>query len=53
MLAVLTEWPEFAEMDLAKVADLIGTKAVVDGRNLLDGPALKALGFAYDGIGRA
>ena len=53
VLAVLTEWPEFAEMDLAKVADLIGTKAVVDGRNLLDGPALKALGFAYDGIGRS
>ena len=53
VLAVLTEWPEFAEMDLAKVADLIGTKAVVDGRNLLDGEALKALGFAYDGIGRS
>lgn len=53
VLAVLTEWPEFAEMDLAKVADLIGTKAVVDGRNLLDGPALKDLGFAYDGIGRS
>ena len=53
VLAVLTEWPEFAEMDLAKVGDLIGTRAVVDGRNLLDGEALKALGFAYDGIGRS
>ncbi|HEV7720655.1 MAG TPA: UDP-glucose/GDP-mannose dehydrogenase family protein [Iamia sp.] len=53
VLAVLTEWPEFAEMDMDKVADLIGTKAVVDGRNLLDGRGLKALGFAYDGIGRS
>ncbi|QYG92447.1 UDP-glucose/GDP-mannose dehydrogenase family protein [Iamia sp. SCSIO 61187] len=52
VLAVLTEWPEFAELDFAKVGDLIGTKAVVDGRNLLDGAALKAAGFAYDGIGR-
>jgi UDPglucose 6-dehydrogenase len=53
VLAVLTEWPEFTEMDLTKVADLIGTRAVVDGRNLLDGAALKDLGFAYDGIGRS
>ncbi len=53
VLVVLTEWPDFAEADFAKVADLIGTPAVVDGRNLLDGEALKALGFAYDGIGRS
>jgi hypothetical protein len=31
----------------------MGTRAVVDGRNLLDGDALKELGFAYDGIGRS
>ncbi len=53
VLAVLTEWPEFTELDMAKVGDLIGHKAVVDGRNLLDGAVLKELGFAYDGIGRS
>jgi UDPglucose 6-dehydrogenase len=53
VLAVLTEWPEFAELDMAKVAEKIGSRAVVDGRNMLDGGALKELGFAYDGIGRA
>jgi UDPglucose 6-dehydrogenase len=26
---------------------------LVDGRNLLDPAALRALGFAYEGVGRA
>jgi UDPglucose 6-dehydrogenase len=53
VLAVLTEWPEFREADFARVAEAIGSRQVVDGRNLLDGGALKDLGFAYDGIGRS
>lgn len=53
VLAVLTEWPEFTEVDLARVAELIGTKAVVDARNLLDRRTVKGLGFAYEGIGRS
>jgi UDPglucose 6-dehydrogenase len=53
VLAVLTEWPEFKELNFQKVAEVIGAKNVVDGRNLLDRDAIKALGFAYDGIGRS
>lgn len=53
VLAVLTEWPEFTELSFAKVAEVIGEKNVVDARNLLDRDAIKALGFAYDGIGRS
>ena len=53
VLAVLTEWPEFKELDFARVAEVIGAKNVVDARNLLDRDAIKALGFAYDGIGRS
>ena len=53
VLAVLTEWPEFKELDFARVAEVIGDKNVVDARNLLDRDAIKALGFAYDGIGRS
>ena len=53
VLAVLTEWPEFAEADLERVAELIANKAVVDARNLLDRRTIKDLGFAYEGIGRS
>ena len=53
VLAVLTEWPEFAELDLARVGEAIGSRNVVDARNLLDRDAVKQLGFAYDGIGRS
>lgn len=53
VLAVLTEWPDFKDLSFEKVGELIGTKAVVDARNLLDREAVKALGFAYDGIGRS
>ncbi|MFN8016810.1 MAG: UDP-glucose/GDP-mannose dehydrogenase family protein [Acidimicrobiales bacterium] len=53
VLAVLTEWPDFREVDFARVAEVIGQRNIVDARNLLDRDALKALGFSYDGIGRS
>ena len=53
VLAVLTEWPDFRELDFARVAESIGGRHVVDARNLLDREAIKALGFSYDGIGRS
>jgi UDPglucose 6-dehydrogenase len=52
VLAVLTEWDEFKWLDLDKVADAMASRAVVDGRNLLDRPALVRRGFAYRGVGR-
>ena len=51
-LVVLTEWPEFAELDLHKVREVIGDPIIVDGRNLLDADAAVELGFTYEGIGR-
>jgi UDPglucose 6-dehydrogenase len=49
---VLTEWPEFRELDLAKVAEVMSGHAVVDTRNLLDPGAVAAVGLTYDGVGR-
>lgn len=49
---VLTEWPELAELDLAKVAEVMGGRTLVDTRNLLDPDAVRAAGLAYDGVGR-
>ena len=51
VLAVLTEWDEFRWLDFDKVAGLMATPRVVDGRNLLDRHALERRGFSYTGIG--
>lgn len=52
VLAILTEWQEFKSLDLAKVAELMRGKAVVDCRNLLDAEAAKTAGLKYQGIGK-
>lgn len=52
VLAVLTEWPEFSNVDVASVSQMLKTKAVVDGRNVLDPEVWKSYGFIYRGVGR-
>jgi UDPglucose 6-dehydrogenase len=49
---LVTEWPEFAELDWAGVRERMGNALVVDGRNFLDPRAVTAAGIAYEGIGR-
>ena len=49
---VVTEWPEVRELDWSEAASRMRTRLVVDGRNVLDPAALRALGFVYEGIGR-
>jgi UDPglucose 6-dehydrogenase len=49
---LVTEWPEFAELDWASLAKRMATPLVIDGRNYLDPEKLRAVGFAYEGIGR-
>jgi len=50
---LVTEWPEFAEIDWASLRDRMATPLVIDGRNFLDADALREAGFTYEGIGRA
>ena len=50
---IVTEWPEFAELDWAAAADAMSGRLVIDGRNFLDTESgVSAAGFAYEGIGR-
>ena len=49
---IVTEWPEFAELDWAAAADAMNGRVVIDGRNFVDAKAVRASGFAYEGIGR-
>jgi UDPglucose 6-dehydrogenase len=49
---LVTEWPEFAKLDWAEVAQRMNTRLLVDGRNFLDGDAIGAAGITYEAIGR-
>jgi UDPglucose 6-dehydrogenase len=49
---VVTEWPELLELDWASARERMRGNVIVDGRNHLDGDALRDLGFVYEGIGR-
>ena len=50
---IVTEWPEFAELDwTGQVKQAMARPVVVDGRNFLDREALREAGFDYEGIGR-
>jgi UDPglucose 6-dehydrogenase len=50
---LVTEWPEFAELDWAEAAIRMARPLLIDGRNFLDAEKLVAAGFEYEGIGRA
>ena len=50
---LVTEWPEFAELDWAAAARRMSRPLLIDGRNFLDPAALRGAGFDYEGIGRA
>jgi UDPglucose 6-dehydrogenase len=49
---LVTEWPEFAELDWASLAGRMANALLIDGRNFLDPQQLRAAGFTYEGIGR-
>ena len=49
---LVTEWPEFAELDWKELAETMATPVLIDGRNYLDPEAMRAAGFEYDSIGR-
>ena len=51
-LVVLTDWPEFRDVDIGEVASRVRRGVIVDGRNMLDGAGLAALGVDYRGVGR-
>ncbi len=52
-VVLVTEWPEFAELDWSEAASRMARPLIVDGRNYLDSAKLAAAGFEYEGIGRS
>lgn len=50
-LIVMTPWPEFSRLDPAALAQRMAGRVVIDPFAILDGPALRAAGFAYFTLG--
>jgi UDPglucose 6-dehydrogenase len=51
-LLILTEWPEFRELDWARIYSMMARPLVIDGRNLLDSGAMMEQGFEYYSFGQ-
>jgi UDPglucose 6-dehydrogenase len=52
-LLILTEWEEFANLDLNRLRQELKYPIVIDGRNLYDSEMMAAAGFTYYSVGRA
>ncbi|MDQ2835731.1 MAG: UDP-glucose/GDP-mannose dehydrogenase family protein [Acidobacteriota bacterium] len=51
-LVILTDWAEFAELDLDRLNKILRYPIVIDGRNLYDPGRMTGHGFTYLSIGR-
>ncbi|MEL6334412.1 MAG: UDP-glucose/GDP-mannose dehydrogenase family protein [Cyanobacteria bacterium J06633_23] len=50
-LVLVTDWKQFQDLDYTKMAGLMNTPNLIDGRNFLDRKSLEAAGFNYSGVG--
>jgi UDPglucose 6-dehydrogenase len=51
-VVLVTEWPEFLQLDWREVAAAMSGNLVIDGRNALDPDAVRGAGLVYEGVGR-
>lgn len=51
-VAVITEWNEFRQLDLVRLAKGMKNLVLFDGRNVYEPTRVRDLGFMYYGIGR-
>jgi UDPglucose 6-dehydrogenase len=51
-VVLVTEWPEFGELDWQALRERMANPLIVDGRNFLDPAELREAGYTYEGIGR-
>ncbi|MGF7046304.1 UDPglucose 6-dehydrogenase [Paenibacillus sp. DS2015] len=51
-VCLLTEWDEFAQVDLTELAQCMNTAVMIDGRNLYNKEEIEQSSFIYYSIGR-
>ncbi|MGH3389619.1 MAG: UDP-glucose dehydrogenase family protein [Actinomadura sp.] len=52
VVLLLTEWPEFRDMDPEELGQIVAERNIVDGRNALDPERWRAAGWTYRALGR-
>ncbi len=52
-LMIVTEWSAYRTLDWRRIEKSMSRPLILDGRNLLDGPTMVAMGFEYLGIGKS
>lgn len=51
-VVLVTEWNEFRQLDLVRLAGVLKGRVLFDGRNVYDPQTVKDLGFQYYAVGR-
>jgi UDPglucose 6-dehydrogenase len=51
-LVMITEWPEFQELDFRRIKSLMNRPLIVDTKNMLDMEDIRRQGLQYLGVGR-
>ena len=51
-LVIVTDWPEFKNLDFDSIKSVMRKPVVIDTKNMLDDKQLTARGIAYYGVGR-
>jgi UDPglucose 6-dehydrogenase len=51
-VVIVTEWNEFRQLDLVKLAKNLKSRVLFDGRNIYEPEQLKQLGYTYFAVGR-
>ena len=51
-MLILTDWREFASLDLKRIHEALRYPIIIDGRNLYDPLTMRDHGFTYVSIGR-
>lgn len=51
IVALLTEWPEFARLRPEDLADMVAERNIIDGRNALDPVRWREAGWTYRALG--
>ncbi len=51
-LVIVTEWPEFRDLDFAAMKEAMRHPVFVDAQNMLDAKEMTQMGFQYLGVGK-
>ena len=51
-IVIATDWPEFAQLDLARLRAATRGDLLIDGRHMIEPQAARAAGFDYYAVGR-